>query len=194
MSVECSLEPQVGSLSDERLKQFLEEDEWYFSDSDSEESITFSEPEEDEEPALPNKVIYIEYHIIEYHIIATLNWLCFLQGPWADLCSNSTTLPTSPTSEGSRLSTTSEDLQSIIDFFLSQLGVYDPEVDDDIEDTDAGDKRSSDTIVLLEGEGSQQPTPENTLERKHKETLDTEVVADQSPSQVDVTTTEVGYL
>ena len=59
MSAEGSLEPQVGSLSDERLEQFLEEDEWYFSDSDSEESITFSEPEEDEKPALPNKVIYI---------------------------------------------------------------------------------------------------------------------------------------
>lgn len=189
MSAEGSLEPQVGSLSDERLKQFLEEDEWYFSDSDSEESITFSEPEEDEKPALPNKVIYIQYHII-----VTLNWLCFLQGPWADLCSNSTTLPISPTSEGSRLSTTSLDLQSVIDFFLSQLGTYDAEFDDDIEDTDAGDKRSSDTVVLLEGEGSQQPTPENTLDRKYKETSDTEVVADQSPSQVDVTTTEVGYL
>lgn len=76
MSVDDSLEPQVGSLSDERLKQFLEEDEWYFSDSDSEEgSVTFSEPEEDEEePTLPNKVIYIQYHIIT----VTLNWLYFL--------------------------------------------------------------------------------------------------------------------
>ena len=191
MSVEDSLEAQVGSLSDERLKQFLEEDEWYFSDSDSEEgSITFSEQEEDEEEStLPNKVIYIQYHII-----VTLNWLYFLQGPWADLCSNSTTLSTPTTSEGLRLSTTSQDLQSVIDFFLSQLGTYDAEFDDDNEDTDAGDKRSSDTVGLLEGEGSQQPTPENTLDRKVKGTSDTEVVADQSPSQVGVTTTEVDYL
>lgn len=192
MSVDDSLEPQVGSLSDERLKQFLEEDEWYFSDSDSEEgSVTFSEPEEDEEePTLPNKVIYIQYHIIT----VTLNWLYFLQGPWADLCSNSTTSSMSTTSEGLRLSTTSQDLQSVIDFFLSQLGTYDPEFDDDTEDTDAGDKRSSDTVGLLDGEGSQQPTPENTLDRKDKEISDTEVVADQSPSQVGMTTTEVDYL
>lgn len=100
----------------------------------------------------------------------------------------------STTSEGLRLSTTSQDLQSVIDFFLSQLGTYDPEFDDDTEDTDAGDKRSSDTVGLLDGEGSQQPTPENTLDRKDKEISDTEVVADQSPSQVGVTTTEVDYL
>ena len=43
-SVDSSLEPQFGSISEDLLEQFVLEDDWYFSDdeeesSDSEDSV-----------------------------------------------------------------------------------------------------------------------------------------------------------
>ena len=36
MSLEDSVEAQVGSFSEDHLKQFIDKDDWYFSDSESE--------------------------------------------------------------------------------------------------------------------------------------------------------------
>ena len=69
MSVDSSLEPQFGSISEDLLEQFVLEDDWYFSDeeeesSDSEDSVAT----EEEESLLPSEVlVYFGHTNFYYH-------------------------------------------------------------------------------------------------------------------------------
>ena len=58
MSFEESLECNVGSLTEEVLQKLLEIDEWYFSDSDSEESEATEESEAEEEAKSPKPQVF----------------------------------------------------------------------------------------------------------------------------------------
>ena len=81
-----------------------------------------------------------------------------IQGPWQDLCSNLL----KPPKDVTRLSTTSEDCQNAVEFFLSQIGPY-----DDIEDAETDENRDSEAFLLMEMEGgSTSSTPTSTLERR----------------------------
>ena len=76
MSVDSSLEPQFGSISEDLLEQFVLEDDWYFSDdeeesSDSEDSVAT----EDEVSLLPSQVLVYFGHtnyIFYYYIFLLL--------------------------------------------------------------------------------------------------------------------------
>ena len=59
MSFEESLECNVGSLTEEVLQKLLEIDEWYFSDSDSEESEATEESEAEEEAKSPKPQVFL---------------------------------------------------------------------------------------------------------------------------------------
>jgi hypothetical protein len=127
------------TIDDDRLQQFLEQDEWHFSESDSEDdeaSGLGSESEEDHTRRLT-------------------------KGPWVDLCMQSAANSNQITG-----STDSINIEALIDSFLSQLGDY--EVDEFSEDneTDNSDRDSQATPLLEMEGGSEPPTPFGTIDKR----------------------------
>lgn len=168
MSLEDSLEVQVGSLSEDRLAQFVEEDEWYFSESDSEDDEANKSEDEtihkesDKQVKKPSKSALISLWLLQEQD----------QTPWKSLCKKY--LSNDSDTSSPRHSTTSSEIEVFIDSLLSQLGNYQIE-DDDEDDTNEPDNvggagRDIESASLLEMEGGSYPaTPSSTLERKIEE-------------------------
>ena len=84
-----------------------------------------------------------------------------IQGPWQDLCSNLL----KPPKDVTRLSTTSEDCQNAVEFFLSQIEPY-----DDIEDAETDENRDSEAFLLMEMEGGSTSSTLTSILLREEET------------------------
>ena len=64
MSVDGSLDESGGSIPMDRLKQFVEEDTWYFSDGDSGDDSDSDNGESPDDSLLPKEVMNEVYYIL----------------------------------------------------------------------------------------------------------------------------------